>query len=55
VLAVQSDDALFIKHDFFIGFLFERIVGRSHAMQPEKWKKNGKNGKKWKKQQLAKR
>jgi len=24
-------------------------------MQPEKWKKNGKNGKKWKKQQLAKR
>jgi hypothetical protein len=30
VLAVQRDDALFIKHDFLIGFLLERIVGGRH-------------------------
>ena len=30
VLAVQGDDAFFIKHDFLVGFLLERVVGRRH-------------------------
>jgi hypothetical protein len=43
VLAVQRDNALFIKHDFFIGFLFERIVGRGH---PKMWKTGSGGGEK---------